>query len=172
VKRTSAGVLVITAVLGAAAGFLLDQLYTAGGRPTFVPTISLPILLLLIGAVVVLLAVPIRRATRGQGARNGSRAQGAPPVNPFRAVRVAMLAKASSIVGAVACGFGAGLLVFLLTRPVTPSLGSMGEIIATAVSGAALVVAGLVAEHLCTIRKDDDDEHPGAGDAGLHSPDH
>jgi uncharacterized protein (DUF697 family) len=77
-----------------------------------------------------------------------------------------MLAKASSIVGAAIGGVAVGLLVFLVTRPVAPSLGSMGTIIATAISGAILVVAGLVAEHLCTIRKDDDDEQPG-GDAGL-----
>ena len=37
----------------------------------------------------------------------------------------------------------------------------------TAVCGALLVVAGLVAEHLCTIRKDDDDEQPGGDDPGL-----
>lgn len=162
-RRTRPVVLVIAAVLGAGAGFLLDQMFTAGGRHTFVPTISLPILLVLLGALVVILAVPIRRATRTPGAA---------PVNPFRAVRVAVLAKASSIVGAAAGGFALGLIVFLLTRPVAPSIGSMGEIIATAVAGAILVATGLVAEYLCTIRKDDDDEHPGAGDPGLRPHDH
>ncbi len=156
-KRTGPGILVLAAVLGGAAGFLVDQLLTAGGRPTFTPTVSLPIVLVLIGVIVVLLAVPIRRAARGDRVR----------VNPFRAVRIAMLAKASSIVGAAAAGFALGLLLFLATRPVTPSLGSMGEIIASAVAGALLVAAGLIAEHLCIIRKDDDDEHPGPGDAGI-----
>jgi len=103
-------------------------------------------------------AIPIRRATRGTGVAT---------VNPFRAVRIAMLAKASSIVGAVVGGMALGLILFLLTRPVTPSLGSMGTTIATAVSAALLVTAGLVAEHLCTIRKDDDDEQPGGNDPGL-----
>ena len=77
-----------------------------------------------------------------------------------------MLAKASSIVGAAIGGLGAGLWIFLSTRPVTPSLGSLGTVIATTVCGALLVAAGLVAEHLCTIRKDDDDEQPGE-DSGL-----
>lgn len=162
-KRTGAATLVVAAVLGGAAGFLLDQLYTANGRATFTPTLSLPILLVLIGAVVVLLALPIRRATRHPEG---------PRVNPFRALRIAMLAKASSIVGAVAAGLALGLIAFLLTRPVTPSIGSMGEIIATLIAGAALVVAGLVAEHLCTIRKDDDDPHPGLDDAGIDTRDH
>lgn len=156
-RRTGAGVLVVAAVLGVAAGFLIDQMLTAAGRPTFTPAVTLPILLVLLGGVVVALAVPIRRATRGRG---GS------PVNPFRAIRVAMLAKASSILGAAFGGLAIGLLVFLATRPVTPSLGSMGTVIATAVCAALLVAAGLVAEHLCTIRKDDDDEQPG-GDPGL-----
>lgn len=157
-KRTGAGVLVVAAVLGIAAGFLVDQLLTSAGRPTFTPAVTLPILLVLLGALVVGLAVPIRRATRG-----ATRA----PVNPFRAVRVAMLAKASSIVGAAIGGLGAGLLVFVATRPVAPSIGSLGTVIATAVCGALLVVAGLVAEHLCTIRKDDDDEQPGGDHPGL-----
>lgn len=157
-RRTSAGVLLLAAALGVAAGFLLDQLLTSAGRPTFTPAVTLPILLLLLGAVVVALAVPIRRATRG-----GSTAA----VNPFRAVRIAMLAKASSIVGAVIGGLGAGLWIFLVTRPVPPSLGSLGTVIATTVCGGLLVLAGLVAEHLCTIRKDDDDEQPGGDDPGL-----
>lgn len=157
-KRTGAGVLVIAAVLGVAAGFLVDQLLTAAGRPTFTPAVTLPILLVLLGAVVVGLAVPIRRATRGTSSTR---------VDPFRAVRIAMLAKASSIVGAALGGLGAGLWIFLATRPVTPSLGSLGAVIATTVGGALLVAAGLIAEHLCTIRKDDDDEQPGGDDPGL-----
>ena len=157
-KRTGAGVLIIAAVLGLAAGFLVDQLLTSAGRPTFTPAVTLPILLVLLGVVVVALAVPIRRATHGR-----SKAK----VDPFRAVRIAMLAKASSIVGAAIGGLGAGLWIFLATRPVTPSLGSLGTVIATAVCGALLVAAGLIAEHLCTIRKDDDDEQPGGDDPGL-----
>ena len=158
-RRTSAGVLVLAAVLGAGVGFLLDQVLTGAGRPTFSPTIALSLLLIAMGVIVVGLAVPIRRATRGPVAA---------PVDPFRALRIAMLAKASSILGAALAGVGVGLLLFLLTRPVEPSLGSWGTVVALAVSAALLMVAGLVAEQLCTIRKDDDDEQPGPDDAGLH----
>lgn len=156
-KRTGAGLLVVTALIGVAAGFLVDQLLTAAGRSTFTPEVTLPILLVLLGGVVVVLALPIRRATKGSAA----------PVNPFRALRIAMLAKASSIVGAAFAGLAGGLALFLLTRPVTPSVGSWGAVIATIVSGLLLVAAGLVAEHLCTIRKDDDDEQPGDPGPGL-----
>ncbi|WP_295790978.1 DUF3180 domain-containing protein [uncultured Microbacterium sp.] len=156
-KRTGAGILIIALVIGAVVGFVVDTMLTAMGRTTFSPAASLPTILVLLGAVVVVLAIPIFRASRG---RSGQR------IDPFRALRIAMLAKASSLLGAVSAGFAAGLLGFLLTRPVTPSIGSMGSIIATLVAGAVLVVAGLVAEQLCTIRKDDDDDTPGNTPAG------
>ncbi|MBN9155573.1 MAG: DUF3180 domain-containing protein [Microbacterium sp.] len=158
-KRTGAGVLIVAGVLGVGAGFLLDQLLTAAGRPTFTPMVSLPILLIAVGVVDIALAIPIYRTSRGHSTA---------PVNPFRAVRIAMLAKASSIVGAAVGGMGLGLLVFLLTRPTTPSVGSVSAVVATAVCGAVLVAAGLVAEHLCTIRKDDDDEQPGVPGLDTH----
>jgi hypothetical protein len=163
VKRTGAGVLFLAAAIGIAAGFLLDHLLTLSGRATFTPMVSLPILLALLGAVVVVLALPIRRATRGAGSV---------PVNPFRALRIAILAKASSIVGAAVGGVAVGLAIYLLSRPVPPPVGSISSVIATAVCGALLVGAALVAEHMCIIRKDDDDEPPeldsGAGTASHH----
>ena len=157
-RRTGPGILILAAAIGVAAGFLLDQGLTSAGRPTFIPSITLPIFLALLGAIVVVLALPIRRATRGAHGQ---------PVNPFWALRIAILAKASSIVGAAVAGLAGGLGLFLLTRPVAPSVGSLGAIIATALCGALLVAAGLYAEHLCTIRKDDDDQQPGGDDPGL-----
>ena len=161
--RTRPAVLLIAAAIGLAVGFLVDQFLTGTGRSTFVPGATLPILLVLLGVFVVVLAVPIRRATR-------SEARGR--VDPFRAVRIAMLAKASSIVGAAFAGFAGGLALFLLTRPVTPSVGSWGTVIATIASGVLLVAAGLVAEHLCTIRKDDDDDQPGDSGPGFDAHSH
>ena len=155
--RTGPGVLIAAAVLGIVGGFGLDQVLTSMGRATFRPDVTLPILLVLLGGLSLALAIPIRRATRGKGTI----------VNPFRALRVAVLAKASSIVGAALGGFGAGLLLFLLTRQVVPSVGSMATVIMTAVCGGLLVVAALIADHLCTIRKDDDDQQSGGDDPGL-----
>lgn len=156
-KRTSTGVLVVAALVGAVVGFVVDQLLTGAGRATFTPSLLLPVLLILLAAADIAFALPIRRAITGVDPR---------PVDPFRAVRVAMLAKASSVVGAVIGGIAVGLLVFLLTRPVTP-VGSVVTVAATLVAAAVLLVAALVAEHLCTIRKDDDDEQPGPPEPGL-----
>lgn len=160
-KRTGPASLIVAAVLGVGAGFLFDQLLTSAGRPTFTPQLSLPVLLIALGVIVVLLAVPIHRASHGHSDT---------PLNPFHAVRIAMLAKASSLVGAVFGGGALGLILFLLTRPAEPSVGSLGALIGTAVAAVLLLVGGLVAEHLCTIRKDDDDKHTGSGTGTEHDP--
>ncbi|HAQ60025.1 MAG TPA: DUF3180 domain-containing protein [Microbacterium sp.] len=169
-KRTNPLVLATAAVLGALAGFLFDHLLTISGRPTFTPSVSLPIMLALLGALVVVLALPIRRAIRGprgtdRALTEGNSQPSAPLVNPFRALRIVILAKASSIVGAAVGGAGAGLAGYLLSRPVPPPLGSTTAVVATAAAGAVLVAAALVAENMCIIRKDDDDEpaEPAAG---------
>ncbi|MCR2813909.1 DUF3180 domain-containing protein [Microbacterium sp. zg.Y1090] len=156
-KRTGAAVLAVAGVLGLGAGFIVDQALTAAGRPTFTPSLMLPVLLVALGAILIVLALPISRATRGVASPE------APPVNPFQALRIAMLAKASSILGAAVAGFAVGMGAFVATRPSDPSLGSLSTLVAAAVGGAILVAAGLVAEQLCTIRKDDDDEPPAPG---------
>jgi uncharacterized membrane protein YhaH (DUF805 family) len=156
-KRTGPVVLIVAAVIGVVVGFGTDQLLTASGHPTFTPMITLPIVLVALGVIVLALAIPIRRATHGR-----SKA----PINPFRALRIAMLAKASSIVGAAVGGAGLGLVMFVLSRPTEHDASVVAVLIATAVCGALLIVMGLIAEHLCTIRKDDDDPDGSAPDGG------
>ena len=156
-KRTNPGVLVICVVLGGGVGFLIDQLLTSAGAATFLPGVSLPIVLAFVGVVVLALAIPIHRIIQG---RSEAR------LDPLRAMRVVVLAKAGSILGALAGGVAAGFLVFLLTRPVTPPVESMATIIATLVASAWLIAAALIAEYLCTIRRDDDDHDPGLDDPG------
>lgn len=160
--RTSPLALVVAALLGGVVAFAADHLLTRSGGATFTPAVTLPILLVLLGAACLALAWPIRRAVRDPNA---------PRVDPFRSLRVAVLSKASSIVGAALGGAGLGLLAYLATRPVIPGIGSMGTIIATAAAGAVLMVAALVAEHWCTLPKDPDDrepDDPGAGAPAAH----
>ncbi len=147
-KRTSAGILILLALAGGGAGFLVDHLLTTGGRATFTPSALLPVLLILLALAVLAFAWPIRRSVRGVSAAR---------VDPFRAVRVASLAKASSLLGALIAGFGGGLLVFLLSRPVSAQVGSIVAMVVLIASAVVLVVAALVAEHFCTLPKDPDD---------------
>ena len=148
-KRTSAGLLAALALRGGGVGFLLDHLLTAGGRATFTPSLLLPVLLLLIAAAALGVAWPVRRSVRS-GVR----------IDPFRALRAATLARSSSLLGAIMAGFGAGLLVFLLTRPIEPPVGSTVAMVALIASAIVLVVAALVAEQFCTLPKDPDDSEP------------
>lgn len=156
-KRTSALSLVVAALLGGGFGFLIDHALTMSGRATFTPAVGLPILLVLLGALCVALAWPVRRSQRSATA---------PRVDPFRAVRIAILAKASSIVGAASGGAAAGMLLYVSTRPVAPALGSVTTIVAAVGAGAVLVVAALVAEHFCSLPPDD-----GAKDHDERQPD-
>lgn len=148
-KRTSAGLLTVLALLAAAAGFLFDHVLTTTGRATFTPSLFLPVLLLLVGAAALGVAWPVRRSVRG-----GTR------IDPFRALRAATLARASSLLGALMGGFAVGLLLFLLSRPVMPPVGSTVAMLALLASAVILVAAALVAEQFCTLPKDPDDREP------------
>lgn len=147
-RRTHATTLFVTALVGVVLGFLLEVALTAGGAPIMIPPVSLPITLVAIGVVVVLLAIPISRATHGKSDR---------PINPFVAMRVAVLAKASSLSGAVLLGAGVGILVYLLSRSVLPVGHAFLLTGASTIAAALLLAGGLVAEHLCTLPPEDPD---------------
>lgn len=150
-KRTSPGVLTVLALLAFGVGFGVDQLLTSLGRATFTPSVYLPVMLVLIAVGVFALAWPVRRSTRGGGR-----------IDPFRALRAATLARASSLLGALLAGFGLGLLVFLTTRPVPAQVGSVVAMVALVIGALVLVGVALVAEQFCTLPKDPDDRQPDA----------
>ena len=146
-SHTRPGTLVGLVLVALVAGFVLDAALVASGRPALVPPPALGLALLGIGAVVVSLAVPVRRVARGDEGRR---------VDAYYATRVLLLAKASSLSGALFGGLAGGVLVFLLTRGVSVALGSLVPTIVAVVGGVALLVAGVVAERMCTVPPDDD----------------
>ncbi|MDQ1607757.1 MAG: hypothetical protein QOE16_489 [Microbacteriaceae bacterium] len=148
-KRTRATPVIGLAVVGAVVGFLLEFGAAAAGLAILVPPLSLPVTLVVIAAIVVGFAIPIRRATRGTAKTM---------IDPFRAMRVAVLAKASSLSGSLLGGWGLGILLYLVSRPVLPSTNAIWLAVAATVGGVVLLVAGLVAEHLCTLPPPEDDE--------------
>ncbi|MGM1017130.1 MAG: DUF3180 family protein [Actinomycetota bacterium] len=149
--RTSPLALIALALFGGGLGFLLNHLLTIAGRSTFTPSGFLPILLLLVATASLSVAWPVRRSVRGDTPGR---------IDPFRALRAATLARASSLLGAILAGVGAGLLAFLLSRPVAPPVGSTVAMIALIASAVVLVAAALVAEQFCTLPKDSDDREP------------
>lgn len=151
-KRTNITTLVLLALIGGIGGGFLETVLASAGRPIVLPPLTLGLALLAIGIMVVVLALPIRKLTRGKATQ---------PIDPFYSTRVLVLAKASALSGSLVTGFGAGVLVYLLSRPVVPGIGSVVLAIATLVGAAGLLAGGLVAEHMCTIPPNDDDDNQG-----------
>ncbi len=150
-KRTRVTTLFVFAVLGAAAGALGELALVANGRPIFNLPITLGVALAVIGGIVITMAVPILRMVRSSTA---------PRVDPFYATRIAMLAKASALTGALAVGVGAGVLAFLLSRSVI-GVGSVAQAITTIVGAGILLAGGLIAERMCSVPPSDDDNDSG-----------
>lgn len=151
--------LVLLAMLGAGVLWFTQTALAAAGQPIVIPPITLAVALILIGVIIVVMALPVRRVSRGvPNAR----------IDPFYATRVLMLAKASSLSGALLGGGAIGIIGYLLSRSVLPSTTSVAAAIATGVAAIVLLVAGLVAEHMCRIPPEDQDK-PGGG-AGPRGP--
>lgn len=151
-KRTHISTLVLLALIGGISGGFLETVLATAGRAIVLPPFTLALGLLAIGVMVVVLALPIRRLTRGKASQ---------PVDPFYSMRVLVLAKASALSGSLVTGFGTGVLVYLVSRSVVPGIGSVGLAIATMVGAIGLLAGGLVAEHMCTIPPNDDDDDQG-----------
>lgn len=152
-KRTAPVTLIVVAVVGVGAGILLQSVLAAMSQPKLRPEYTLAVTVVLIGIAAVALAIPVRRATRGNPAHR---------VDPFYATRVVVLAKASSVAGALLTGLGGGLLLELVVRAAEPGADLFLRAASVAGGGALLLAGGLVAEWLCTVPKDADDD-PGAG---------
>ena len=162
-KRSSPTPLIALWLLGSVVGFLLEVTAAASGAPILLPPPSMAATLAVIGIGVVVLAWPIRqatKATKGTGKRR---------VDPFRAMRVAVLAKSSSFSGSLFLGGGLGVLFYILTRTVVPNLSSLWLAIGTTVGAAILLAGGLVAEYFCTLPPDKPEDERQEETGGLHA---
>lgn len=145
-RRTSAGPIVLLTALGVILGFGLDTVLAARGQVAFVPPISLAVALVLIGVLLVVLALPVRRAAKGEKR-----------IDPFYATRVVILAQSSALGAALLLGLSTGILVYLLSRSVIP-VGSTLTTAAGVVAAVLLLIAALVAEHLCSLPPESDED--------------
>lgn len=155
--RTKPGILAILGAIGIAGGFLAQLTLASVGRPMLVPPVTLAVTLVAIAGIILGFAIPIRRSVKGHSQRR---------VNPFQAFRVAVLAKSSSLAGGLLTGGMAGFLLFTLSRTVLPAVTSIWLVVAPLVGAVILLIAGLVAERLCTIPPGDEPDHP----LGSHVP--
>lgn len=137
------GVLIATSV----AAFFIARYLVGSGLPLPISPPNLLITLVAIGVVIVLLAAPIIRY------KNQLREPKTPRpkrVDPFYAVRVLLLAKATAISGSVFVGWHVGLLVFQLSGSVQVEsalrLSGFGIL-----ASAFLLAAGIAVERICRL---------------------
>ncbi|GAA1815490.1 DUF3180 domain-containing protein [Agromyces neolithicus] len=145
-KRTRASTIIAFTLGGLVIGYLGDLAIVTAGTKALVPPISLAITLVGVAVIVVALAWPIRRAVKGKATKQ---------LDPFRAMRIAVLAKACSLSGALVLGVGLGITLFLITRSVVPAASTVWLALATAIGAGLLLAGGLVAEWCCTLPPDD-----------------
>lgn len=144
---------VAAAAMGAAVGLVVQFALSGRGQAPFSPPLSLPVTLVLVGVVLLVFGIRLRR--------NVEKRPGA--VNPFHAVRLLAAARAGQIVGGLLGGFGGGLALSLLGRSVPAPVDTWLPMVLTLAGGAVLVACAAVAEHLCRVPPGDGDEE---GDAG------
>ncbi len=159
--RTKPAMLLLLAVLGGGVTWFIETALAASGRAVIIPPITLGVALLLIGVIIVVMALPVRRVTRRVANAR---------VDPFYATRVLVLAKASSLGGALLGGGGLGIVGYLLSRSVVAAPGAMTMSITSAVGAILLLVAGLVAEQMCSIPPEDGSRDDAKRDGGNPDP--
>jgi hypothetical protein len=142
VKPTRFSVLFAAAVVAGAAAYIFVRL-TYSSWP-HLPAFA-PLSLLLVAAAEVLLAVGTRNRLAGR--------EGTHPVDPLAVARYAALAKASSLVGALAAGAYAGVLGYVLRLRDAPQPRDDVRIAAFGVlAGCVLAIAAYALERVCRVK--------------------
>lgn len=149
-KRTNPLVLVGLTPFGFAVGFFVDWALVVRGFSAIRVPWSLSITVVVLTAIVIAMGARVRWATQPKPGRR---------IDATLAVQILILAKASSVGGALMFGGVAGILTYTLTRPVVSA-----ELVPSAVGGIiaslVLVVGALIAERLCRIPPDDSQGEP------------
>ncbi|TFD87868.1 DUF3180 domain-containing protein [Cryobacterium serini] len=151
-KRSQATGLLAVLLIGLVVGFLVEIAFAASGAPIVVPPVTLPVTLILLGTVIVSLAWQVRQGSHRKALRR---------IDPFWAMRVAVLSKATSLSASLLFGAALGIVLYILTRSVVPAVTSLWLAIGTAIGAALMLTAGLVAEHFCTLPPDDEIDDSG-----------
>jgi hypothetical protein len=139
-RPTSISVLVVAGLVAAAAGWLLlSFLYSSWPPPPWLPVIVLAVLAIAEGYLAQNTAARVQRRP------------GMPRVEPLAVARYAVLAKASSLAGAVYAGYSAGLLTFFLLEPTRFARDAVPASAGGVLASLALVAAALWLERSCRV---------------------
>jgi hypothetical protein len=150
-RRTTPVALIGIAIAGAAIAWLIQVGLTAAGAMTFTPPATLYSVLFILAFGLLLLGRPVRRLVRGKSQR---------PVDPFFAMRVLVLAKASGLTGALLVGAAAAFVGYAVSRAGSVAVPAFWPDVITGVGALALCAAGLVVEWWCRIPPQDRADPP------------
>ncbi|MER7334570.1 MULTISPECIES: DUF3180 domain-containing protein [unclassified Micromonospora] len=115
--------------------------------------------------VVTLAALAVLEGYAAVNTRNRiERRPGRDPVNPLLVARFVVLAKASSLAGAIFAGFYAGLTGWLFVERTDAAMDDRPIAGAGLLAGLALVAAALWLERACRVPEQEDDEDREPGD--------
>lgn len=154
VRPSGPGPLVVAGCLAAVLGWAVRPVSEAFDRPVplvgWFSVVVVWVLALAVGFVAVRTWLVLQRAVARGDVRR--RAQ----MESFQAVNRMVLGKSAAVVGAAVIGGYAGYALSQLGVPVTPLTGDrvIRSLIATA-GGVGLLVAGLLLERACRVRRDD-----------------
>jgi Protein of unknown function (DUF3180) len=164
VKPTKILTLVGWMIPAATAGYLFARLVASNGGKVPVTPLNLILTLVAIAIILVSFAVPMVRYRRALAEQLKNAAAPRPKrLNPFYAVRLLMLAKATAISGALFVGWHSGVIWMQLSAPVTPD--STWQNAFALLASIVMVVVGLIVERLCRIKDDSaETEPPKAGE--------
>jgi hypothetical protein len=150
---TRPATLVVAALASAAVAWLLiSRFYGEFPQLPWLPTATLTALAVLEGYAAMNTRARIERRP------------GQEPVNPLLVARLVVLAKASSLAGAIFGGFYAGLVVWLAIERTRAATNDLPAGVAGLVAGVVLMVAALWLERSCRVpEQPEEDREPGAG---------
>jgi hypothetical protein len=147
IRPTSISVLIVAGLAAAAAGWLLLSFsYSVIPQLPWSPV-----------AVLIVLAIAEAYLAQNTSSRI-QRKPGTAPVDPLAVARYVALAKASSLVGALAAGFCAGLTAWLALEPTKAAHDDLRTAAAGLIAAALLIGAALWLERACRVPDDPDRE--------------
>lgn len=128
-----------------------SDLFVRSGRTVFIAPASLVFTLPAIAILLAALAWPMVRYRRDL--TSASKAKEPKPVkrvDPFYAIRVLVLAKASAFTASAIMGWQLGVLFYLLSRP-AQATDSIARTIEAGIGALALLVVALIVERFCRL---------------------
>ena len=146
--------LLIASALIAVVSWLALRAWSARGYELPALPWTAPLVMALMAIAVLVAGLPVRAWTRG------TRTQ---PLDPLRAARTVVLAKAAQYAGSLLTGWYLGQVLTLLgTIDVGPRRALLVRAIASVVTALAVWVAGWVVERFCRVDRRGDDDPPGS----------